>query len=142
MAPPISKENARKTVTGSDPAAGAEFSETIPAGKIWNLIAIAVAFVADATVASRTPEIIIDDGTNEILRLTDRTVITASQTRTLQANRFGVLPADTATVHYFILPLGFELPAGYRVRSVTTNLQAGDNYGAPKLIVDEYVIVP
>lgn len=132
-------KGALRSITGTDPAAGAEVAETNPNGARRVIRAVAVSFVADANVANRTIELVFDDGTNEILRLQDRTVITAGQTRTVQAQQFAVLPADTTTTHYFVLPQDFEMRAGYRIRTETTNLQATDNYAAPTIIVEEWM---
>ena len=127
------------SITGTDPAAGAEISEITPTNARWKIRALSASFVADANVANRTIEIVIDDGTNEILRLQDRTVITAGQTRTMQLQTFSALPADTTTTHYFVLPGDFVMLQGYRIRTETTNIQVGDNFGAPTMIIEEWL---
>src|SRR3990167_10849827 len=132
-------DGALTSVTGTNPAAGAEISETVPTNARWKIRALRVSLVADANVANRTVEIVIDDGANEILRLQDRTAITAGQTISEQASAFSVLPADIATVHYFALPQDMKLEQGWRIRTETTNLQVGDNYSAPTLIVEEWL---
>lgn len=128
-----------KTITGANPAAGAEVSDTVPANARWKLRAIKVTFVASAAVANRVINITFDDGTTVFLTLQDRTAITAGQTRAANANTFSVLPADTATDHYFVLPFDLWLSQGYRIKTVTTLLDVADDYGAPTYIVEEFL---
>lgn len=129
------------TYLGTDPAANTEISETVPAGKMWRLTAFTVAFVTDANVANRFPKLILDDGANEIVREGITTAITASlsmvlsfylgrATQSVNVTAGGVSAASP-------LP-DIVLPPGSRVRTVTGNLQVGDNYGAPTFTVLEF----
>jgi hypothetical protein len=52
-----------KPVTGTDPAANAEISETVPAGKWWQLLAVSVVLVQGITQTPQ-PMLTLDDGTN------------------------------------------------------------------------------
>jgi hypothetical protein len=52
-----------RSITGTDPAAGAEISETVPTGARWRLRALAATLVTSATVANRTVSLRVDDGT-------------------------------------------------------------------------------
>lgn len=51
-------------IVGANPAAGAEVSETVPAGETWCLLGVRVTLVTSATVATRQPILTLDDGTN------------------------------------------------------------------------------
>src|SRR3954467_4562200 len=55
-----------RSITGTDPAANVEISETVPAGVRWRILTLAATFATDATVASRVPALVIDDGTNQL----------------------------------------------------------------------------
>ena len=59
-----------RSITGTDPAAGVEISETVPTGVRWRLLSFAATFVTDGTVANRFPRLQIDDGANVILATT------------------------------------------------------------------------
>ncbi len=126
--------------TGADPAAGQEILVTVPADEIWEVYGIVFTLVTDATVATRTPILIINDGAEEFYRQADGTGITASLTVKEEAARFfGTKPADLATVHFLALPELFLGP-GFKIITSTTNIQAGDNYGAPIVIARRYKI--
>jgi hypothetical protein len=128
-----------RSIAGADPAAGAEFSETVPTNARWRLLGVDVALVTDATAANRTQRLIIDDGATIVAEITPAVAQTATLTwrysyaRNVQR---GVDPGGTLI--NAPLPDAW-LMGGYRVRSATTNLQAGDNYGAPQLWVEEWI---
>jgi len=126
------------TFTGTDPAAGAESIETVPATEAWDVSHYEITLVADATAISRDVDIIIDDGTNEFMRFIFNTSITQSQTVKIQIGYFGkdTAPADTATTHYHVLPMAriIEMGPSWRIRTLSVNLQSGDNFGAPIII--------
>ena len=125
------------TLQGSDPAAGAEWSETVPTGKVWKLLAVRAALVTSAVAGNRRVSIVIDDGTNIIFAARDESVQAASLTHTY----YGTLAEARAvadTDHYVQIPDGLWLAAGYRVRSSTTLIDVGDNWGAPVFTIEEF----
>ena len=139
-------------VVAADPAAGSEFSGSPPDNFAWILLAVQATLVADATVANRDARLIIDGGGEDAIvfahsgvlsqtaGLTQRHVWTmGSAVPTTVPTLFAAGLLHTAAVqHVSSLPYPIWLVPGYRVRSLTTNLQAGDNWGAPTLIVEEY----
>lgn len=52
-----------KVVTVANPAAGADFSATVPAGKMWDSIAVHFHLATAVAVATRVAKITISDGT-------------------------------------------------------------------------------
>lgn len=141
-----------RTVTGTNPAAGAEVSEAVPTNAIWNLLAFGVVLVTDGNAANRTSNLIIDDGTTQNRRwaLRDSTAQTATQTRThlwtrgySQAAVLGSDQFDDTDNLLVIqaLPEPLILPEGYRIRTITGGLLAGDNYAAPIFQVGEWLVV-
>jgi len=130
----------RKLVTGTDPAANVEINEAVPSNAIWKIIGVKVALVADANVANRTVALIVNDGASNILVLVTEAVQTAGQTRNY--NWFPLAPRETAFTQGQIeipIPDNLILPAGWKLVSETTNRQIGDNYGAPLLIIEEWI---
>lgn len=126
-----------RVITGTDPAAGAEVSETVPTAALWRLHALRVSLVTDATVASRYPFLVYDDGTTEFHRSGAGALQAASLT-TIQNWAIGEARALLSTqAGNAPIPSGVWLAGGSRIRTVTANLQAGDNYGAPVYIVEE-----
>lgn len=124
-------------VLGSDPAAGSEITETVPAGVLWRLRHLRTQFTADAAVASRRPLLLIDDGSNIFYSMPVFADITAGQTRHILAGFYGQVPSVVQDRSVIGLPDDLTLFPGWRVRTATVNMQAGDDYGAPHLLLDE-----
>lgn len=123
-------------VTGTDPAAGAEISETVPDGEVWELVAIRIRLVSDATVSSRTVRLAIDDGTSTFALLPSVSGQGASETRdhTFAVGAASLTGPNSTNAHVNPLP-PFVLPAGWKIGTDSINLQAGDDYAAPILCV-------
>jgi len=128
-----------RSITGTDPAAGAEVSESVPTNARWRLLSVRATLVTSVAVANRLTRWIIDDGTNIFFYPDDNSwqgagstvnrLLSSVQTRgTIGWDVNAMLP-----VHPVIL---FQ---GWRIRTVTENLQAGDDYSAPQLMVEEWI---
>jgi hypothetical protein len=137
---PLDGPGAVRVITGSTPAAGAEISETVPTGARQELISLWVVLVASATVATRTPQLRLDDGTNTLFQVPSVTQLVASQTAAAEfaqgvpyATQVNALGAPSA------LPVNNRLLAGHRIRTSTVNIQVGDQYGAPQYVVREWL---
>ena len=126
--------------TGADPAAGAEISETVPTNALWSVLLCRYVLVVDATVASRQSTLRYTDGTNVLVRTRTLSAQTASQTRT--HNYFQTWGDNTssasATEYQAALPNN-KLPAGFTIETETENIVAGDNYGAPQFLIEEWI---
>jgi len=128
-----------RSVTGSDPAAGAEVSDTVPAGARWRLIAAIFTLVASGAAANRRVHVTLDDGATVYLRSLSGTDITAGQTGIVSFWESGQLVASNNSAQVAMLPSNLILVAGHRIKTVTTALDAGDNYGAPQYLVEEWL---
>lgn len=131
---------ALRSITGTDPAAGAEISEAVPSGARWQLLAFAADLVTSATAANRVPALTIDDGTTVYARVSIGQNETASKT---WHNHFlpGAAVQDDTTDLIVVasLPTPLYLGAGHRIKTVTAALDAGDNWGKPQLLVREWI---
>ena len=126
----------RSTFAGSDPVAGAEVNEVVPATQDWDFLGLIVTLVADATAISRDVDIVVEDEAgNEVARWPFNTSITASQTVAIHIGNYPeTLPTDTATDQYHTIPRTLmELGPSYVIKTVSANLQAGDNFGIPQI---------
>lgn len=128
-----------RSVSGRDPAAGAEISITVPAGAVWRVLGLRFELVTDATAADRQVDLLIDDGANTLLRIEPPAVQAASLTRGYNCGPG--LPARTVLTSQFLMPLPVDtlLAGEWRIRTVTANLQAADNFGAVYLWVEEWL---
>lgn len=128
-----------RTILGTDPPAGAEVSETVPAGARWELLALAATLVADATPANRLPSLLLDAGGNAFTRVI-QPVLTAASGSNAYYWAQG-LPVETGLggVPLAGIPTAPVLLAGGRFRTATSAMQAGDNWTAPLFVVREYL---
>jgi hypothetical protein len=133
-----------RAILGTDPAAGAEILETVPTGARWELLALGVRLVTDATVADRIPLMYVDEPLGaEVLYMSPQAgVIVASQDRRV-AWMIGMPHESQLNVNMNTagLPPGVPLLAGQRIITTTVGLQAGDNYRQPTLHVREWLEV-
>jgi hypothetical protein len=128
-----------RVVTGTDPAAGVEISETIAAGTRARLRSFAFTLVASGVAANRTPVLTIDDGASVIFESGTNVAQTAGQTAKYRA-AVGVPLTTFGALSYLLpLPSDLELAAGSRIRTVTGAIDVGDNYGAPIYTLEEWI---
>lgn len=130
-----------RSIAGTDPAAGAEISETVPTNARWRLLLFTARFVSDSTAVNRNPSLTLDDGTTVLLSADPPEAQTATQNF-----RYYAGPGTQRLAFFYDnkswnLPTDVILPSAYRIRTITGGLQAGDNYGAPQLEVEEWLEV-
>lgn len=126
-----------RAITGTNPGAGAEVSETVPTGARWELLALQVGLVTSVAVANRFPMMQFDDGANVYAQSSVAAAIAASTTAAITAGDIGSPLGATALAFTISIPAGMILSAGHRIRTLTTNLQGADDYGAPIYLVRE-----
>jgi hypothetical protein len=132
---------------GSNPAANAEFSITVPAGKFWKVLSVTVSLVQGATQTPQ-PILVIDDGTNVLFESFGATgAQSASTTARYSWVAGGPQPAalvgTTPNIHAVApLPSGLVLPPGSRIQSSTLGKGAATDYAAPALLIVEYDVQP
>jgi len=128
-----------RSITGADPAAGVEISETVPAGARWRLMSLRASLTTDASVANRRPVFTLDDGAAVYYSIGSSADIPASNTIPIIASQ-AASPSQSAAGHNTVpLPPGLVMSAGHRIRTVTTSFQAGDNWTAPQMLVEEWL---
>ena len=127
-----------QSITGTDPAAGTEVSETVPANTIWSLNSVRANFITDATVASRFPALQLTDGTDVLSRYLNAIAQTASQTLDHDFKNISVEHASRNSTMNHITNFPVILSAGYIIETSTVLIKAGDNWGAPQLLVEAW----
>ena len=128
-----------RSVAGADPAAGAEILVTVPTGARWRPHSIRFVLVTDATAVNREADLVIDDGATTLLIIEPPALQGAGGTR---GYNYGAdFPSLNALTQEFLIPLpvGLILLAGYRLRTVTVAIVIGDNYGIPRVLVEEWI---
>lgn len=136
---PLEGPGALRSVLGTNPAAAAEISETVPTGARWTLYGATFVFVTDGNAANREVAIVLTDGTNILATSSAGFSNTASLTKRYVAAPYGAGTAPLqGTDRQIVLP-PFRLLAGWKITTVTTNIQAGDDYAAPRLTIEEHL---
>ena len=128
----------RKLVKASQPAAGADWSLTVPGGRIWRVRSLVATLATAVAVANRVVQFTLSDQTDVYLSVQTLPPVVASTTV-----RYSLWEgqADLATLTAGLdigAPLWcFWMPAGTVIASSTTALQAADQWSLVKLFVDE-----
>src|SRR6266851_3396315 len=66
---PLDGEGAPLSISVSTPAAGADWSQTVPTGARWVVTALAAQLVTAVAAGTRAPRLIVDDGTTTLFEL-------------------------------------------------------------------------
>ncbi len=139
VTPTINSVHGRiRSITGTDPAAGAEISETIPDRRRWKLQGLIFTLVTDSTIATRSISIVIDDGTTPLYQRPFLATQAASLTYIYSFYNWTDFETQIDSRVFIPLPT-FTLSSGFRIRTTTTDLQAGDNFSAPQLLAEEWL---
>lgn len=128
-----------RSVTGADPVAGAEITDTVPADARWLFLGGSWALVTAVAVANRQVHLLIDDGANVLFRTVSASVQTASLTHQYNAGNHGISAAAIATEHWLPTPADAWLFQGWRLRTATDALQAADDFGPATWWIEEFI---
>ncbi|HEY3042613.1 MAG TPA: hypothetical protein VGJ39_01215 [Vicinamibacterales bacterium] len=129
-----------RIITGTDPAAGAEISETVPTGARWQLLTLRATLTASATVATRHAALGFRDGATQFYLSPQANGQLASQV--FAYDWAAGVPGDSAFGGLYNLgAIGFplQLLAGQVIETSTSALQVGDNWNAPVYTVREWL---
>jgi hypothetical protein len=138
--PPSSGAGVTRSITVATPAAGANWSITVPPGASWTLISARATLVTSAAAANRTPNLQIKDGSgNIVLDALGGVAQTASLTVTWSWSAGAATSTVLSSVNSVGLPQGLKLNAGWVIQQATANLQAADQWSAIALSVTETV---
>jgi hypothetical protein len=122
------------------PAAGADWSTQVPPGRAWRILSICAQFVTSSTAATRSPELRYSQGANTFCSLGAAAGTVASQTAIYTWAALGT--STSALVTRVTVTEGVPniwLLQGTTIGTTTVNLQAGDQWSAIWLYVDELI---
>ena len=127
------------TLTIANPAAGAEWSVTVPTGEQWIVRAVRARFVSSAAVATRFPNLVEDDGAGNLtVQSAPATGIAAAQTWDISWFH-GAVNIQNNNVQCNPWTLDTRMPPGFLIRSITGNIQAADQWSAIALLVERFI---
>jgi hypothetical protein len=129
------------TWLGTDPALGAEWNEIVPAGLVWRVCTVRAVLVTSAVVATRRPILIYDNGTDIDLSIVHPETVGASGSTPFQWMIGGTYTDGLVGFGQVAsLPGDRRLGQLYRLRTSTLNLQAGDQWTAIRLGVEQWML--
>lgn len=129
----------QRTVVVPNPAVGADWSQVVPGGVIWELLSLDVIFATSAVVATRVPALYVRDSDNRALyHLSMPASLAASgAAEWTLAVGLGVTTSTTAQAAPLPSP-AIVLQPGSIVRVTTTALDAGDQWSNIFMTVREW----
>lgn len=130
-----------RTYIGTQPAAGAEINETVPTGALWRFISIRNNLVTAVAVANRQVHVVFSQDTSGLARISSP-VNQAASLGWVYDTHIGVqfyTPID-ATEVYMPLPANLIVHAAGTHTTQTTNIQAADQWSAPVITIEEWIV--
>lgn len=129
-----------RTVAGTAPAAGVNISETVPLNTKWRLVTFRFTLSTSAVVKNRVVELVFDDGGGVFgaSGVTFNQLASTTFTYNFAAGFAGV--TNNGTPCYIQLPTPMALMPLFRIRTNTTNLDAGDQFSLPIYLVEEWLM--
>lgn len=125
---PIDRSTLRFS-TATNPAAGADFTLTVPQSEFWRIVAVTATFTTAAAVANRRPRFTIRQTGVYLMDFPTATDITAGLTTQVTWVQGQV--AETGLVNSrLVAPIPEQLwvPATFEIESLTDNIQAADQW--------------
>ena len=130
-------------LAGTNPAAGSEISETVAAGKGYELLSISISLVQGATQTPQ-PILVLKDSAGKVLyenfgSSAAQAVSTTCQYTWAPGLTLSGQVGSTTNVHSTApLPAGFVLLPGYTITTNTLGIGANTDYAAPVLYVARF----
>lgn len=141
QAPPVKSIDARglaNVVAVANPAAGADFLIVVPAGVNWLVRSFRAQLVTAVAVANRQVELRMDDGAGHIFCDISMPAIQAASLTFLYTWSNGLTAQSTNNIEQNGLPTECRLPGGFRILTVTTALQAADQWSGGALQLETF----
>ena len=128
----------RVVAAAATPAAGADWSLTVPAGHLYELLSVYASLVTDANVATRSVSLVLTDGQATYLVLaapgTQAASLTWGYAWTQHGNAYAGADGIVSGIPRLLLEPGWTIAAS------TASKQAGDQWGTPRLLVLDTLI--
>jgi hypothetical protein len=129
-----------RTIVGSQPAAGAQINEVVPTGARWQLASVFAVFVTSAAIANRGAYIQVNDAAISRLQMPPAALQAAGINRHyLWAPNMPILYDPAGEFSQQPIPADTLLLEGQTLRTVTTLMDAADQWFAPIYVVREWM---
>lgn len=128
------------SVQQANPAAGADWTYTVPVSRRQRIQSLSSTLVTSAAAANRDVQLIVDDGVNVVWQMSAPAAVVAATTQVFSATGTNLPTGIITTTTTLVLPPGLVLQNGHRIRTATTGIQAGDQWSNIFLMIEDWVI--
>lgn len=128
-----------RAITGTNPTAGAEISETVPTNAFWRLISFQATIAVANSGSAREVNLEFTDGTTEFFEYAVTGAATINASTTYLWTESGSEQGTIQNLHSCVPIPNMPLPAGSVIKTTTGAIVAGDDWGAPLLYVEEWI---
>lgn len=126
-------------IAGANPAAGADCTFTVEALQMWRILGFSASLVTSATVANRRVHLKFSHADGAVLESLSSVDHAASLTRLYSGNIVGGNLAQADDNDILIpIPQDIWLRESSTITTSTTNLQVGDDWGVPSLLIERF----
>jgi hypothetical protein len=137
---PVEGPGRLRRIKGTDPGPGNIIMEYVPSGTRWKLISLFCTFTTSATAGNRAVYLYFLDSLGLWLAVPPGVLQPASSVAYYTWS-IGVQNYTPAVALYYAMPLPADLylQAGADIMVAASGMQAGDDFSAPQLLVEEWV---
>jgi hypothetical protein len=129
-----------RSIQVGNPAAGADFSTTVPTNARWRFQSARATLTTGAAVANRLVNIDFDDGVNVFFQAGPQFTQVASTIISYDDTGLqGQAPIAGSAEVLLAAPPALYMLAGSRIRSNTVAIQAADQWSAIEVLVEEWL---
>jgi hypothetical protein len=121
------------------PLPGAEFLEVMPTASRRLLRSLRLNFTTSAVAGNRQVKVFIDDGVNVISGSVANYLQPAGTLVNYSVGPHGILSGLIIDTVFMPIEPQVPLVPGWRIRSQTAGIQAGDQWSAPQYAVEEWI---
>jgi hypothetical protein len=127
------------SVNVASPAAGADWTMTVPVQDRRVVKSFSAMFTASAAAANRNISLQVTDGANVVWQ-TDVTVsVTANQVVTVNGTTTNVPTGVVATTLFVVIPPSLTMTGNWTLRTSTANIQGADQWSNIWLAVEDWI---
>lgn len=131
-----------RVVLGTNPALGAQLTETVPTGARWELQGFIAALTTSAVAGTRQPALVFDDGTFTYgIAVNPGTLAPSSTISFVWQPGVPSAPSGGGFAPLGNLAVPVVMLAGHRMRSSSNNFDAGDQWDQVHYLVREWLQV-
>lgn len=127
-----------RVVQIANPAAGADWSVTVPGGRLWRPLGITAKLVTSAVAGTRSPALKLTDQTNTLVELAPFSTQATGLTVLYSWSNGSVSGAGSSATGVITTALpDWVLPAGYVIGPTTAAIDTGDQWSQVVAWVEE-----